>query len=240
MMNGKGGGASVARCPPNRWFPLLLPGGVRTALFWCNVRPLGLQLRRNRECFVIVGTCVMGRCGGPIPSENSAFQHTSILVRPHQLSRSVGTLGSHRRITSMDALTRVSPLRRKWWSRRVPPPGPLRLFYAALYRHSRVEPDICRYRQVAADVKGSSAACPAGVARHAPRLSYTPRPRYALTRSFACSRRRNFRGTFAPALARRRDRSWPHLSLTFRAWRTARSARVQLRFVMGRPYCPWI
>lgn len=82
----KGGGASVARCPPNRWFPLLLPGGVRTALFWCNFRPLSPQLRRNRECFVIVGTCVMGRCGGPIPSESSAFQHTSILFRPRQRS----------------------------------------------------------------------------------------------------------------------------------------------------------
>ena len=39
--------ASVARCGP-------------TALFWCNVRPQGRQLRRNRECFVIVGTCEYG------------------------------------------------------------------------------------------------------------------------------------------------------------------------------------
>src|SRR3954452_1605519 len=71
--------ASVARCGP-------------TALLSLVTQPVRVRLRGNRERLVIVGTCVMGRCGGPIPGESCAFQHTSILVRPHQLSRWGGTL----------------------------------------------------------------------------------------------------------------------------------------------------
>jgi hypothetical protein len=43
-------------------------------------------------------------------------------------------------------ITRVDPISpppmdvrsREWWRRRVPPPGPLRLFRKAIYRHSRL------------------------------------------------------------------------------------------------------
>ena len=72
--------ASVARCGPNRAFDFVTQS-VRTSL------------RSNRERLVIVGTCVMGRCGGPIPGESCAFQHTSILVRPHQKRRKTAFFG---------------------------------------------------------------------------------------------------------------------------------------------------
>ena len=72
--------ASVARCGPNRAF-VLVTQSVRTLL------------RGNRERLVVVGTCGFERFYGAFrPGKNSAFQHTSILVRPRQLSRSAGTL----------------------------------------------------------------------------------------------------------------------------------------------------
>src|SRR3546814_12025772 len=57
------------------------------------------------------------------PGENIVFQHTSILVRPRQDGLRYGR----------------SPF---WWSRRVLPPGPLRLFHGIIYRHSRTSPAI--------------------------------------------------------------------------------------------------
>ena len=86
-------GASVARCPPYRWNPLLLPGAARTALKPCNLFPEGRQLRSNRECFVIVSTCGFDRFYGSIrPGKNIAFEHTSILVRPRQSPSEAGIL----------------------------------------------------------------------------------------------------------------------------------------------------
>lgn len=57
------------------------------------------------------------------PGEGIAFQHTSILVRPRQKAPS-----GYRAIRDL------------WWSRRVPPPGPLRLLHDTIYRHSRENP----------------------------------------------------------------------------------------------------
>ena len=72
--------ASVARCGPNRAF-VLVTQSVRTLL------------RGNRERLVVVGTCGCERFYGAFrPGKNTVFQYTSILVRPHQLSRSAGTL----------------------------------------------------------------------------------------------------------------------------------------------------
>lgn len=66
-------GASVARCSPYRWYPLLLPGAARTALLSLVTQSVRTLLRGNRERLVIVGTCVMGRCGGPIPGKSLRF-----------------------------------------------------------------------------------------------------------------------------------------------------------------------
>ena len=64
--------ASVARCGPDR-------------AKLCNVCPLGHQLRGKSERLVIVGTCRFERFYGAFrPGKNTVFQHTSILVRPHQ------------------------------------------------------------------------------------------------------------------------------------------------------------
>jgi len=110
---------------------LLLPGAPRAAGFhfccpaWSLPRlsfvtfPVRDQLRSDRECFVIVGTYGFERFNGSFrPGKRSAFQHTSILVQPHQ-----------------DRLES-----RFWWSCRVPPPGPLHLLHATIYRHSRANP----------------------------------------------------------------------------------------------------
>ena len=59
--------ASVARCLPNRWNPLLLPGGVRPRFCPLNLRALAPQLGSNRKILVIVGTCV---------NEPSRWSHT--------------------------------------------------------------------------------------------------------------------------------------------------------------------
>ncbi len=53
------------------------------------------------------------------PGESIVFQHTSILVRPRQKAPEKGPL---------------------WWSRRVLPPGPLRLLHDTIYHHSRANP----------------------------------------------------------------------------------------------------
>ena len=50
-----------------------------------------------------------------------------------------------------------------WWSRRVLPPGPLRLFYAAVYRHSRVEPDDDAYRTTGRPGKEATSHLPATI-----------------------------------------------------------------------------
>ena len=110
---------------------LLLLGAPRTAgfRFCCPVRTeprlslvtssVRTQLRGNRERLVIVGTCRFERFNGSFrPGKNTTFEYTSILVRPRQEPR----------------------FRAFWWSRRVPPPGPLHLFRGIIYRHSRANP----------------------------------------------------------------------------------------------------
>jgi hypothetical protein len=85
----------------------------RLSLVTSSVRT---QLRGNRERLVIVGTCRFERFYGSFrPGKNTAFEYTSILVRPRQETR----------------------IRAFWWSRRVPPPGPLHLFRDIIYHHSR-------------------------------------------------------------------------------------------------------
>ena len=125
MRVGRGGkgkwGASVARRSPCRWNPLLLPGGVRPRFCPCNVRPLGRQLRGNCERLVIVGTCVMSRCGGLIPIGNRAFTALVDPVSP----------------PSATAVPRSAPpllVEAPGYC----PPGPKCLFHPTLYRHSRL------------------------------------------------------------------------------------------------------
>ena len=77
-------GASVARCSPYRWIPLLLPGGVRPRYFGVMSGREALNYAAIASASLSLALVSMGRCGGPIPNENSAFQHTSILVRPRQ------------------------------------------------------------------------------------------------------------------------------------------------------------
>ena len=78
-------GASVARCSPYRWNPLLLPGAARTALLSLVTQSVRTLLRGKSERLVVVGTCGFERFYGAFrPGKNNAFQHTSILVQPHQ------------------------------------------------------------------------------------------------------------------------------------------------------------
>src|SRR4051812_38529968 len=78
-------GASVARCSPYRRNPLLLPGAAPTALLSLVTQSVRTLLRGKSERLVIVGTCGFERFHGAFrPGKNSAFQHTSILVRPRQ------------------------------------------------------------------------------------------------------------------------------------------------------------
>ena len=71
--------------PGGRWFPILLPGWVRTALLSDITQSVRTGLRSNRKSLVIVGTYGFERFYGAFrPGKNSAFQHTSILVRPRQ------------------------------------------------------------------------------------------------------------------------------------------------------------
>jgi len=77
--------ASVARCLPYRWNPLLLPGAARTALLSDVTQSVRTLLRGNCERLVVVGTCGCERFYGAFrPGKNTVFQYTSILVRPHQ------------------------------------------------------------------------------------------------------------------------------------------------------------
>ena len=74
---------------------------------------------RARASLSLALTCFEHFYGLLRPGEDIAFQHTSILVRPRQTPR-----------TSRDM----------WWSRRVLPPGPLRLLHDTIYHHSRANP----------------------------------------------------------------------------------------------------
>ena len=128
----QGSGGDCRRLRPNTESgELLLPGAPQTAgfRFCCPVRTeprlslvtssVRTQLRGNRERLVIVGTCRFERFNGSFrPGKNITFEYTSILVRPRQEPR----------------------FRAFWWSRRVPPPGPLHLFRDIIYHHSRANP----------------------------------------------------------------------------------------------------
>jgi len=63
-------------CCPAPPVPLESPSVARwgpTALKLCNVSPLGPQLRGNRECLVVVGTCVNEPSRWPGPIGNRVF-----------------------------------------------------------------------------------------------------------------------------------------------------------------------
>ena len=63
-------------CCPAPPVPLESPSVARwgpTALKLCNVCPLGRQLRGNRECLVVVGTCVNEPSRWPGPIGNRVF-----------------------------------------------------------------------------------------------------------------------------------------------------------------------
>lgn len=89
------------------------------------------------------------------PGENIAFQHTSILVRPRQ----------------------KAPEGPFWWSRRVLPPGPLRLLHDTIYHHSRANPAL----SIWSDAPGfSSHSCARGsAAKRRKKLSAFQRGRVA-------------------------------------------------------------
>ena len=80
------------------------------------------SLRGNRERLVIVGTCGFERFYGA--SQAGQKQRFSTHVDPG--SAPSETAAAARAVC--------------WWSRRVLPPGPLRLLHAAIYRHSRPKP----------------------------------------------------------------------------------------------------
>jgi hypothetical protein len=114
--------ASVARCLPNRWNPLLLPGGVRPRFCPLNLRALAPQLGSNRKSLVIVGTCV---------NEPSRWSHTDRQPGLYCTRRSyfapISSGGSSR--------SRASPLVVE--APGYCPPGPKCLFHQIIYRHSR-------------------------------------------------------------------------------------------------------
>ena len=119
---GKKWEASVARCLPNRWNPLLLPGGVRPRFCLCKIRPLGRQLRSNCERLIIVGTCVMSRCGGLIPVGNRGFTTFVDPISPPSATARLALRGAPLVVEAPGYC----------------PPGPKCLFHATVYRHSRL------------------------------------------------------------------------------------------------------
>ena len=116
---GKKWEASVARCLPNRWNPLLLPGGVQPRFCPCNLWPLGRQLRGNRKSLIIVGTCVI---------EPSRWSPTDRQLGLYCTRRSYFAPISNPR--EGGGLVVEAP--------GYCPPGPKCLFHPILYRHSRL------------------------------------------------------------------------------------------------------
>ena len=113
--------ASVARCLPNRWIPLLLPGGVRPRFCPLNLRALAPQLGSNRKSLVIVGTCV----NEPLRSAHTDRQPGHYCTRRSYFAP----------ISSGGSYVRASPLVVE--APGYCPPGPKCLFHPILYRHSR-------------------------------------------------------------------------------------------------------
>ena len=136
--------ASVARCLPNRWNPLLLPGGVRPRFCPCNFSPLGRQLRSNCERLVIVGTCGDERFYGSFrPAGNQVFIALVDPISP----------------PSAPAETSRCPPLLVVEAPGYCPPGPKCLFHLTIYRHSRVAPAPLN-RRFAADSQGCAVSAP--------------------------------------------------------------------------------
>jgi len=113
-------GASVARCSPNRWNPLLLPGGVRPRFCPLNLKALASQLGSNRKSLVIVGTCV----NGPLRWTHTDRQPGLYCIRRSCFAPiSSGPRRGRRLVVEAPGYC---------------PPGPKCLFHQILYRHSRL------------------------------------------------------------------------------------------------------
>src|SRR4051812_9167234 len=78
----------------------------------CPPNPVVAPLGGYSKCLIIVGICRSGPITAePCRAKTASLLRTSILFRPHRY----GPRGPKER----------------WWRRRVPPPGPLRLFHEA-------------------------------------------------------------------------------------------------------------
>ncbi len=126
------------------------PPGAAGFRFCCPVRSgprfhfitltVRSQLRGNRERLVVVGTYRFERFYGAFrPGKEFRL---STHVDPSS-APSAEPLGRH---------ACVLALRVMWWSRRVLPPGPLRLFHGIVYRHSR-QAGADRYRRTGVNRK---------------------------------------------------------------------------------------
>jgi hypothetical protein len=105
----------------SRWNPLLLPGGVQPRFCPYNVRPLGHQLRGNRERLVIVGTCGYERFYGAFRPVGS--QDFIALVDPISPPSATALFSDPPLVVEAPGYC---------------PPGPKCLFHLTLYRHSRL------------------------------------------------------------------------------------------------------
>src|SRR6476620_4678559 len=111
-------GTSVARRPPCRWNPLLLPGGVRPRFNLVTSVREDVGYAAIASASLSLALVVMSRRGGSIRSAIGPLLHSSILFRPHQ-----------------------QPPRKRGLMVEAPgycPPGPKCLFHLTVYRHSRL------------------------------------------------------------------------------------------------------
>src|SRR4051794_8809552 len=117
---------------------LLLPGAPRAAgvRFCCPVRPdrafdfVTLAVRRGVTQQSRAPRYRWHLCDGP-----SRWSHSGRKLR---FSTHVDPGSAPSAEPQWRHASRVLAARLRWWSRRVLPPGPLRLLYATLYRHSRL------------------------------------------------------------------------------------------------------
>lgn len=83
-----GGGSRGFCCPAPlaaAGFPFCCPVGSEPRFCLIITQSVRIGLRSNRKSLVIVGTYGFERFNGSFrPGKNSAFEHTSILVQPHQ------------------------------------------------------------------------------------------------------------------------------------------------------------
>lgn len=112
------------------------PARLRTAgiRFCYRVRPEPCSSVITRPCWVLV----------TLQSQMPSYRwHLSVLNGLTAHSRRAKTPSLSTRLSWFGPVMRSArpisrPVRSEWWSRRVLPPGPLHLLYAAIYRHIRL------------------------------------------------------------------------------------------------------